>query len=86
MAVTLCIPKISNNTTKYFIKNVFNYHKFGTISKVNIISRGNIKKAFIHFSDWNNNEKSIKVKNILDSNLDIKIMFNNVWFWKCVKV
>ena len=43
-------------------------------------------KVFIHFKYWFNNEKSLKVKEILWSNLDFKIMYVEPWFWKCTNV
>ena len=64
---------------------IFNLHDFGTIENIDFILLGKNKRAFIHYSSWNNNEKSIKVKNILENDDDFKIMYNMPWFWKCVK-
>lgn len=85
MSITICIPKMNRNTNKSSIKEIFNLHNFGTIENIDLILLGKNKRAFIHYSSWNNNEKSIKVKNILENNEDFKIMYNMPWFWKCVK-
>ena len=85
MSITICIPKMNRNTKKSHIKQLFDLHNFGTIENIDLILLGKNKRAFIHYSSWNNNEKSIKVKNILESGNDFKIMYNMPWFWKCVK-
>ena len=85
MSITICIPKMNRNTKKSSIKEVFNLHNFGTIENIDLILLGKNKRAFIYYSSWNNNEKSIKVKNILENGEDFKIMYNMPWFWKCVK-
>ena len=85
MSITICIPKMNRNTNKSSIKEIFNLHNFGTIENIDLILLGKNKRAFIHYSSWNNNEKSIKVKNVLENNEDFKIMYNMPWFWKCVK-
>tara|TARA_B100000035_G_scaffold61950_2_gene50086 strand:- start:7053 stop:7316 length:264 start_codon:yes stop_codon:yes gene_type:complete len=84
MEISICIPKMNRNTKKSQIKQIFNYHNFGTIKNIDLILLGKNKRAFIHYSSWNNNEKSIKVKNILEKGKDFKIMYNMPWFWKCV--
>ena len=85
MSITICIPKMNRNTKKSYIKQIFDSHNFGTIENIDLILLGKNKRAFIHYSSWNNNEKSIKVKNILENGNDFKIMYNMPWFWKCVK-
>jgi|TARA_B110000495_G_C22683351_1_gene403229 predicted phosphatase len=76
---------MNRNTKKSSIKELFNLHNFGTIENIDLILLGKNKRAFIYYSSWNNNEKSIKVKNILENGEDFKIMYNMPWFWKCVK-
>lgn len=84
MTITICIPKMNRNTNKSFIREIFNSHAFGRIENIDLILLGKNKRAFIHYSSWNNNEKSINVKNILDRGEDFKVMYNMPWFWKCV--
>ena len=82
---TLCLPKIESNTTKEQILNIFNKYKFGLIIKIDLISISNSKRAFIHYKKWDTNENNKKIKSYLDEGLDIKIIYNFPWFWKCSK-
>ena len=82
---TLCLPKIDSATTKKQLFNVFNKYNFGLIIKIDLINISNNKRAFIHYKKWNNNEKNNKIKSYLDDGLDIKIIYEFPWFWKCSK-
>ena len=82
---TLCLPKIDSNTTRNQLFNVFNRYNFGLIKKIDLITISNSKRAFIHYINWNNNEKNKKIKEYLDDGLDIKIIYDFPWFWKCSK-
>lgn len=81
----LCLPKIDINTTKNQIFNIFDQYKFGLIKKIDLISISQSKRAFIHYEKWDTSEKNIKIKSYLDDGLDIKIIYNFPWFWKCSK-
>ena len=85
MTLSICIPKLYRNVTKNTVKSILDNHNFGTIKKIDVVLSGKNKIAFVHYSSWNNNEKSIKVKNILENGEDFKVMYNMPWFWKCVK-
>ena len=82
---TLCLPKIDSNTTKKQICNIFNQYNFGFIKKIDLITISQSKRAFIHYEKWNNSEKNKKIKSYLDDGLDIKIIYDFPWFWKCSK-
>ena len=41
------------------------------------------KKAFIHFKNWNKDDKSQYVKDIITSGKDIKIIYSMPWYWIC---
>ena len=43
-------------------------------------------KVFIHFKYWYNTPKSLKVREILSSGLDFKIIYVEPWYWKCTNV
>ena len=81
----LCLPKIDINTTKKEIFNIFNQYKFGLIKKIDLISISQSKRAFNHYEKWDTSEKNKKIKSYLDDGLDIKIIYNFPWFWKCSK-
>ena len=82
---TLCLPKIDYSVSKKQLYEIFNKYNFGVINKIDLITISNSKRAFIHFNNWNNNEKNNKIKSFLDEGLDIKIIYSFPWFWKCSK-
>jgi len=82
---TLCIPRILSNVTKEYIHDTFNHLNLGKIHHIDIIRNKNLSsKAFIHFSKWNNGGNADIVKNRLLIGKDIKIVYNEPWFWKIV--
>ena len=80
----ICIPQLNKNIDKKVILTTFNKHHFGKIKQINLIPSGKTQIAFIHFYYWFNNEKSLKVKNILSRGQDFKIMYDEPWYWKCI--
>ena len=82
---TLCLPKIDSNTKKEDIYNIFHKYKFGLIKQIDLITISHSKRAFIHYENWDTSEKNKKIKSYLDDGLDIKIIYNFPWFWKCSK-
>ena len=82
---TLCLPKIDYSVSKKQLYEIFNKYNFGVINKIDLITISNSKRAFIHYNNWNNNEKNKKIKSFLDEGLDIKIIYSFPWFWKCSK-
>ena len=84
---SLCIPRVFNNVSEEQIKKVFMNLNFGIIQKIDIIQRKNIKEetykcAFIHFVKWNNNEyvNKQRIKLLLEE--ELKIMYDQPWYWK----
>ena len=83
MTTVLCIPKVTNNINKPFIYKIFNRYNFGHIEKIDLINKEDSKKAFIHFKNWNKDDKSQYVKDIITSGKDIKIIYSMPWYWIC---
>jgi hypothetical protein len=80
---SLCIPYVVNNIDEKCIRNVFNKLKIGKIKRIDILVRINkqgqkYKRVYIHFQEWYNEESK---KRILEGK-DIKIVYENFWFWK----
>ena len=82
---SICIPKVEKHNKKLYIW-CLNRHKFGEIRQIDMVKMNKGFKVFIHFKYWFNNEKSLKVREILSSGLDFKIMYVEPWFWKCTNV
>lgn len=84
---SLCIPRVFHSVTEEKIRNVLNTLKFGIIRKIEIIEKKNQKEekfkcVFIHFKKWNENETIHVTREKLLLGGDIKIMYDEPWFWK----
>ena len=83
---SICIPKVDQNINKKFIYDLFNRYNFGEIKKIDMVKMNKGFNVFIHFKYWYNTTKSLKVREILGSGLDFKIMYVEPWYWKCTNV
>jgi hypothetical protein len=82
---TLCIPRILSSITKDHIYNILNNLNLGTIKRIDIIrSKKMFNLAIIHFSKWNDGGNAAIVKDRLLNGMDIKIIYDDPWFWKIV--
>ena len=85
---SLCIPRIFDNMTNDHIKSIFQKAKLGIIRRVDVIHRKNekgeeYKRVFIHFTRWFVDEPNIiNLRQRLIEGKDIKIVYDNPWFWK----
>ncbi len=84
---SLCIPRVNNSIDISQIRRVFEKIRLGKIDRIDVIERRNAsgeiyKRAFIHFKKWNPSEDAQNTRNRLLSGKDIKIVYDNPWFWK----
>ena len=84
---SLCIPRVFNNVTEPRIRRVFDEIGLGKISGIDIKERKNekgeaFKRVFIHFEKWYWNEDAQAARRKLISGKEIKIVYDNPWFWK----
>ena len=84
---SLCIPRVFNNITESKIRQVFDELGLGKISGVDIKERRNekgepVKRVYIHFEKWFWNENAQSARRKLISGKEIKIVYDNPWFWK----
>ena len=85
--LTLCIPRLSADIKEQFIRQTFNKLNLGQIGKIDLIVKRNdngstFKRAFIHYTTLNNNENVLYIKSRLDNDQDIKVVYDNPWYWK----
>ena len=85
--LSLCIPRLSMDIKEQFIRQTFNKLNLGKIGKIDLIVKRNdngtnFKRAFIHYISWNNNENALYVKSRLDNDKDIKVVYDEPWYWK----
>ena len=84
---SLCIPRILENVSRNYIRNIFDKMDLGPINRIDVIERKtekgeNFKRAFIHFHKWNTNDSTVAIQERLISGKDIKIVHNSPWYWK----
>ena len=85
--LSLCIPRLTGEIKETFIRHVFNKLNLGQIGRIDLIVKRNekneiYKTAFIHYNNWNINDNTIYIKNRLQNNQDIKIVYDDPWYWK----
>ena len=84
---SLCIPRVSMNITKNFVASIFEKVCFGKIARIDIITRKNdrgdeYQRIFVHFHYWFSNEYASKMREKIIEGKEIKIVYDNPWFWK----
>ncbi len=84
---SLCIPRVFNNITEARIRQVFDDLGLGKISRIDIKERKNekgesFKRVYVHFDKWFWNEDAQAARRKLVSGKEIKIVYDNPWFWK----
>jgi hypothetical protein len=85
-AISLCIPRVFNNITEAKVRNVFNKLNVGNIYSIDFIQQTNkkgkqVKRVFINFDYWYFNERSQYMREQLLSGKEIKIVYDDPWFW-----
>ena len=86
---SLCIPRVFANIDEHRIRRIFEDLDIGVISRVDIV-RGkpcsNVKdqhnRVFIHFSRWYNTMSAESARERLINGQDIKVIYDDPWFWK----
>jgi hypothetical protein len=84
---SLCIPRVFPNIKEDFIRSTFEKLGLGKIQRIDLISRRTEKgemfnRAFIHFDNWFWNADAQEARKRLITGKDIKIVYDNPWFWK----
>jgi len=84
---SLCIPRVFINITEVRIRQVFDDLCIGKINRIDIKERNNekgesFKRVYIHFDKWFWNEEAQSARRKLLSGKEIKIVYDNPWFWK----
>lgn len=82
--LTLCIPRVDNSIPRSKIFSTFCNLKIGFIDKIFEIplkNDENGKRVIIKFRTWVSNPTSDAILARLNNNKDIKIMYDNPWYW-----
>jgi hypothetical protein len=84
---SLCIPRVFPNINEMRIRKIFDELNMGLIQRIDIVSKTTEKgekfnRVFVHFSKWNNNETTNLARERLINGKEIKIIYDDPWFWK----
>ena len=84
---SLCIPRVFANWSESRIRSIFDDIGLGEIKNIKILTKGNEKEkkfnlVFIHFKRWFSNDNANIARERLLNGKDIKIMYEDPWFWK----
>lgn len=81
----LCIPRAEACINEACIRNAFHTLNIGIIESTRILEnkKNNTSFIIIHFQTWFDNERSRKIKSLLDNGNCFKIIYDFPSFWKC---
>jgi hypothetical protein len=84
---SLCIPRVFSNIGERRIYKIFDDLRLGDISRIDIVRANNAKgdkcnRVFIHFSCWYNNRNADTARERLLNGNDIKVIYDDPWYWK----
>jgi hypothetical protein len=84
---SMCIPRVYPNISEGRIRKIFDELNIGVIDRVDIVSKTTEKgerfnRVFIHMDRWFNNSNASVARERLLGGKDIKIIYDDPWFWK----
>jgi hypothetical protein len=85
---SLCIPRVFTNIDEKRIRRVFDELNMGIIESIDIICKTTVKgekfnRVYVHFKKWfTNNVNADTARERLLNGKDIKIIYDDPWFWK----
>lgn len=84
---SLCIPRVNTNINEQKIRKIFDDLKLGIIDHIDIVKKTTLRgekfnRVFLHFKKWHDNENANTAYEILMNGKEIKIMYDDPWFWK----
>ena len=83
----LCIPRVYSNITESRIRRIFDEVDMGSIDHIDLVSKTNEKgekfnRVYVHYHRWNNSENANNARERLLNGKEIKIIYDEPWFWK----
>lgn len=83
----LCIPRVFPNINESRIRKIFEELNIGRIGKIDIIHKTSktgdkFNRVFVHLLSWYHNETASKAKQRIIEGKEIKIIYDDPWFWK----
>jgi len=83
----MCIPRVFPNIDEKRIRRIFDELNMGQIERVDIIGKSTEKgekfnRVFVHFRKWFSNANADAARERLINGKEIKIIYDEPWFWK----
>lgn len=83
---SLCIPRVFKNITRERVMSCFKDLNLGFVERVDMVPRKSengdeFQRVFIHLR-WNKSEQSSKARSRVLAGKEIKIIYDEPWFWK----
>jgi hypothetical protein len=83
----LCIPRVYSNIGEPRIRRIFEELDMGDLDRIDVVTKVSEKgekfnRVYVHFREWNNSDNSNMARERLLEGKDIKIMYDDPWFWK----
>ena len=84
---SLCIPRVFPNIDEKRIRRIFDDLALGEIQAIDFVSKKTEKgesfnRIFVHFKRWFNNKNADTARERLLDGKEIKIIYDDPWFWK----
>jgi hypothetical protein len=86
-ANSICIPRAFANISEARVRKVFDALNIFVIDRIDMIQRKNEKgdayqRIFVHIREWSNTTDADKARERLLSGKELKIVYDEPWFWK----
>jgi len=83
----LCIPRVYLHITEKKIRKTLNELNMGILERIDLVTKKTekgeyVNRAFIHYKQWNQSKNAMIAKERLFNGKEIKIMYDEPWFWK----
>jgi hypothetical protein len=84
---SICIPRVFDNIGEVRIRDIFEKLDIFEIARIDVIQKQGIKgdkfkRVFIHIKAWSDRSDAIKARDRLLAGKDLKIVYDDPWFWK----
>jgi len=80
---SICIPRIFSTIPRDKIIDVFTALKLGPIDYVDMHVGRDFQRVYIYFKYWFTTPFAAAIKNRFLEGEEMKIIYNDPWFWKC---
>jgi hypothetical protein len=83
---SICIPRVFKNISEARIRSIMYSLEFGFVERVDMAGKtdknGNeYNVVFVHFSNWNNSQEAMAVREKLEQGNQVKIVYDTPWYW-----